>query len=157
MQGDSALIRRGTAGDAPALVGIWRRSVEATHKFLTEKDIAQLQPQVADALGGMEVWVAEVAGVPAGFMGMSGDTIEALFIDPPSMGMRLGTRFIDQARAARGAEAELRVDVNEDNSEALGFYLSRGFRQVGRSETDQAGRPWPLLHLSMPPQSAKRR
>lgn len=155
MQGECVLIRRGTPGDVPALVGIWRRSVEATHKFLTEKDVALLQPQVAGALGGMEVWVAEIAGAPAGFMGMGGDSIEALFIDPPSMGMRLGTRFIDHARATRGARAELRVDVNEDNPEALGFYLSRGFRQVGRSETDQAGRPWPLLHLAMPAQSAE--
>ena len=41
----------------------------------------------------------------------------------------------------------LKVDVNEQNPEALKFYEALGFRIVGRSPTDTAGRPYPLLHL----------
>lgn len=145
----NAIIRRGSAADTPALTAIWRRSVEATHAFLSRDDIDDLRPQVEAALGLLDVWVAEAAGGPAGFMAMDGNMIEALFIDPPSMGMRLGTMFIDHAKTVCADGAELRVDVNEANPAALGFYLSRGFRRIGRSETDRAGRPWPLLHLAM--------
>lgn len=131
---------------------IWNRSVRATHTFLGENDIASLQPQVRDSLGKMELWVAEAAGLPVGFMAMNGNMIEALFIDPDHMGMRLGSKFIEHAREMHGYPMGLRVDVNEDNSKALGFYLSRGFQQVGRSETDHEGRPWPLLHLCWEPE-----
>ncbi len=39
------------------------------------------------------------------------------------------------------------VDVNEQNTQALDFYLRRGFHVVGRSPLDGQGRPYPLLHL----------
>ena len=41
------------------------------------------------------------------------------------------------------------VDVNEQNVLAASFYLHRGFEVIGRSETDEAGRPYPLLHLRL--------
>ncbi|MFU6774762.1 GNAT family N-acetyltransferase, partial [Pseudomonas aeruginosa] len=43
----------------------------------------------------------------------------------------------------------LSVDVNEQNPQACGFYRHYGFRQTGRSATDSAGRPFPLLHMSL--------
>jgi putative acetyltransferase len=42
------------------------------------------------------------------------------------------------------------VDVNEQNPQAVGFYLHEGFQQVGRSPLDGLGKPYPLLHLSLP-------
>ena len=144
-------IRQGAAADIPALMDLWRRSVEATHTFLTPSDIDALEPEGRQALGTLEVRVAEMNGVPAGFMVMNDTMIEALFIDPDYMGKKLGTRFIKHARELRGRDKELRLDVNEANSDALAFYLAKGFKQVGRSETDNAGRPWPLLHLVLPP------
>ena len=41
------------------------------------------------------------------------------------------------------------VTVNEQNPQACGFYRHYGFRQTGRSATDSAGRPFPLLHMSL--------
>ncbi|MBD5359047.1 MAG: GNAT family N-acetyltransferase, partial [Bacteroides sp.] len=41
------------------------------------------------------------------------------------------------------------VDVNEQNISALNFYLAKGFKVTGRDETDEAGRPYPILHLSL--------
>lgn len=144
-------VRKGLPNDIDQLIIIWHRSVEATHKFLTAADIAMLEPEVQAGLRQREVWVAEVDGVLAGFMAMNDNMIEALFIDPTYMGRKLGTGFIDHARKLRGCDMELRVDVNEDNPGALAFYLARGFRQMGRSETDSSGRPWPLLHLVLWP------
>lgn len=148
-----AAIRRAGPGDVPALTALWRRSVEATHRFLGRADIEALRPEVESALGQLEVWVFETDGAPAGFMALGGDMVEALFVDPASMGAGVGTKLLAHARRIRGDEATLRVDVNEDNPDALGFYLTRGFAQTGRSELDSAGRPWPLIHLEQGPLS----
>ena len=141
--------RRATKSDMAAILDIWLRSVRATHAFLTDDDIAALAPQIEPALAGMDVWIIDMDGAPAGFMAMHGATIEALFIDPDRMGTGLGTKFVEHAAGLAGPGSEIRVDVNEANPDAHRFYLSRGFKPVGRSETDRAGRPWPLVHLAM--------
>ena len=53
-------------------------------------------------------------------------------------------------RHARRLHGRLTVDVNEQNRTALKFYQALGFVRVGRSATDDTGRPFPLLHLSQP-------
>ncbi|HKB39870.1 MAG TPA: hypothetical protein VKD72_25770, partial [Gemmataceae bacterium] len=44
---------------------------------------------------------------------------------------------------------ELTVDVNEQNAAARGFYEACGFVVEGRSELDDQGRPYPLLHMRL--------
>lgn len=144
-------IRRRENTDIPALMALWRRSVEATHRFLTPADVDMLEPDVRQALEMPDVWVVDRDGAPAGFMVMADNAIEALFIDPVHRGKRLGSGFVDFAKKIGGDGAEIRVDVNEDNPDALAFYLARGFRRVGRSPVDASGRPWPLLHLLLDP------
>jgi len=39
------------------------------------------------------------------------------------------------------------TDVNEQNSQAVGFYGKMGFKRTGRSPVDDQGRPYPLIHL----------
>jgi hypothetical protein len=41
------------------------------------------------------------------------------------------------------------VDVNEQNGQAVGFYLRMGFATEGRSELDGMGKPYPLLHMRL--------
>ena len=53
---------------------------------------------------------------------------------------------MEWAVARQGADS---VDVNEQNPQAVGFYLRMGFAVVGRSETDDADRPFPILHLRL--------
>lgn len=139
-------IREGRPEDHEALVGIWLRSVRATHTFLTEDDIQALLPVVREtALPALELWVlCDDGGEPAGFMGLDGSNVEALFIDPAFTRRGGGRMLLDHARRLKGT---LRVDVNEQNTEALKFYLADGFKVVGRSEVDSGGRPFPLLHL----------
>ena len=51
---------------------------------------------------------------------------------------------------ARSLHPVLTVDVNEQNPRAIGFYERLGFARTGRSETDDQGRPYPLLHMRSP-------
>ncbi|PRB36093.1 hypothetical protein CQ020_22075 [Arthrobacter sp. MYb23] len=38
-------------------------------------------------------------------------------------------------------------DVNEQSASGRAFYAARGFVEVGRSEVDDEGRPFPVLRL----------
>ena len=140
-------IRPARAADADALVELWERSVRATHDFLAEDDITGLRPLVREALrdDALELWVLADGDEPIGFMGLAGDDIAALFLEPAYRGQGGGRRLVAHAQALRGGE--LTVDVNEQNPAARGFYEALGFAVVGRSAVDDAGRPFPLLHM----------
>jgi putative acetyltransferase len=90
--------------------------------------------------------------VPIGFMGLAGDDIAALFLEPKRRGLGGGRRLVEHAQALR--YGDLTVDVNEQNFAARGFYEALGFVVVGRSPLDGDGRPFPLLHMRRPAASA---
>ena len=77
-------------------------------------------------------------------MGLAGDNVEALFVAPEHARRGGGRMLLEHARTLKGP---LRVDVNEQNPEAVRFYEANGFHVIGRSPVDDAGRPFPLLHL----------
>lgn len=141
-------IRKRIESDNAVLADIWHRSVVATHTFLTDADIQELYPQVRDLyLPAVEVWVCMAAGGDAvGFIGMSDSHVEMLFIEPALRGQGIGSRLLDRVKSLHET---MTVDVNEQNPQAHGFYRRYGFHDVGRSETDSAGRPFPLIHMAL--------
>jgi len=141
-------LRRADSTDHVSMLTLWERSVRATHGFLKETDIETLRPLVSEefASAAVDWWLLindEHRAV--GFLGYSTDCIEGLFIDPDFRGRGVG-RFL-VAHAERLASGPLRVDVNEQNGDARGFYEAMGFEVVARSATDGSGRPFPLLHM----------
>ena len=86
-------------------------------------------------------------------MGLAGDDISALFLEPVRRGQGGGRRLVAHAQALRGGA--LTVDVNEQNHAAVGFYQALGFVVVGRSPLDDGGRPFPLLHMRRPAAAAR--
>lgn len=130
----------------PKALALWKRSVEATHSFLTEEDVVSLMPSMAEGWKKLpEIWqVTDGAGRMLAFMGIDGDMLEMLFVDRDCRGDGIGRALVTLATGRRGVK---RVDVNEQNPEALGFYERMGFAVTGRSETDGEGRPFPLLHM----------
>lgn len=133
--------------DFDSLAAIWERSVRATHLFLTEEDIAEIRRAlIPDYFPNVNLYaLTDTDGKPLGFIGLAADMIEMLFIDAAYRGRGYGSRLIDFAKE-RGAT---RVDVNEQNPDALRFYLGHGFHIAGRDATDDSGRPFPILHLSL--------
>lgn len=132
--------------DYAVLAGVWERSVRATHDFLSEADIASIGASlVPDYFPNVELYALKRAGVCVGFLGLSAGKIEMLFVDSPCFGQGVGSALMRFAKE-RGA---VLVDVNEQNPAALRFYEKHGFHVVSRDATDDAGRPFPILHLAL--------
>ncbi|MFK8330221.1 GNAT family N-acetyltransferase [Pseudomonas sp. BJa5] len=134
--------------DYPELVRVWEASVRATHDFMPDSYICLLrelvQSQYLDAV--MLICCKDARQRITGFAGVAAGRVEMLFIDPAMRGQGLGKRLLRYAIDELNAVA---LDVNEQNAQALAFYLHQGFEVVGRSETDGMGQPYPLLHLRL--------
>lgn len=138
--------RAATAADVNRLFDIWHGAVLATHHFLPEKDRIEIASAVKDHyLREADLTVfADADGRLLGFMGCTGNNIDSLFVDPESHGRGIGRKFIDRVKAEFGA---VTVQVNEQQPQAHAFYRSCGFVDVKRDPTDDAGRPFPIVHL----------
>jgi putative acetyltransferase len=67
-----------------------------------------------------------------------------LFVDNKSRGTGIGKLLLDYAVNKLNAR---KVDVNEQNTQALKFYYHFGFKEAGRDEYDGEGKGYPILHL----------
>lgn len=75
-------IRRSRHEEGEELVAIWCRSVDATHDFLSAEYRAELEELVRSFLPEAPLWVAvNERDRPVGFMLLSGQHMDALFID----------------------------------------------------------------------------
>lgn len=128
------------------LLVLWEASVRATHDFLAEADIRFLRPVVKhQALPHLTLRGARDGhGNILGFIGIAGDSVEALFVSPEAFGKGIGKTLMACAENEFGTT---RVDVNEQNPRAVGFYRHLGYQESGRSPLDGQGRPFPILHL----------
>jgi putative acetyltransferase len=141
------VIRKATDADRPRALEIWRTAVDATHGFLSAEHRADIDVLVKEQfLLNAELWLAiDQDGRALGFLVMDGDMIDALFVDPATHGRGVGSCLLDHAATLAGPP--LRVEASEQATNALPFYLARGFRIAGRTPTDHDGRPYPLVQL----------
>lgn len=141
-------IQTPTPQDYPELTQVWEDSVRATHDFLPQSYIAQLRELVLtrylDAV--MLVCCKDHHQRISGFAGISPGRVEMLFIAPRYRGQGLGKHLLQHAIHRRNA---CELDVNEQNTQAVGFYFKQGFEVIGRSEHDGMKQPYPLLHLKL--------
>ena len=130
------------------IVGVWEASVRATHDFMSEDDIQFLKPLILDEyLSAVELrCIKNDAGNILGFLGVAEGKIEMLFVHADRRGEGIGKLLLNYAVNDMGAT---KVDVNEQNPLALGFYEHLGFKVTGRSPVDGTGKPFPLLHMQL--------
>ena len=139
-------IEKATVADFKEITEVWEASVRATHHFLKEEDIQLFKPLILNEyLYAVDVYTIknEKASI-TGFLGTAADKLEMLFVHPASRGKGIGQTLLRFAIDQLGIN---KVDVNEQNSQAVGFYQHFGFRMVGRSERDGMGKPYPLLQM----------
>ena len=134
--------------DIKAILRAWESAVRSTHGFLDEDSIVEFIPQVREAVKYVNTLlvVRDESGDIIGFEGIHEEKIEMLFIHDDYRGYGIGKTLIVEAIENYGAIA---VDVNEQNPSGLGFYRHMGFEIKSRSETDDDGNPYPILHLGL--------
>jgi putative acetyltransferase len=144
----NAVISPVQSEDFSRVVDVWEASVRATHDFVSEDDIQFFRPLVRDGLRAVAqlACVRDERGAVVGFAGVTGVKVEMLFVHPDWRGQGIGRRLLLHAATVFGAQM---LDVNEQNPQAVGFYLRMGFEVVGRSELDDFGKPYPLLHMRL--------
>lgn len=130
------------------LLKVWESSVKATHLFLTEGEIENIEKYVPQALKEIPylIIVENENQIPVGFMGIVEQHLEMLFISHEERGRGLGKKLLKY-----GIEKYLVNDlaVNEQNPLAKGFYEYMGFEVYKRTECDEQGNPYPLLYMRL--------
>ena len=134
--------------DYVEVVAVWEASVRATHHFLKEADIAFFKPLILNTyLDAVTLrCMRNEQNAIIGFLGVAEGNLEMLFIHPDYRGKKVGTTLLDYA--INHMEVT-KVDVNEQNEQAVGFYEHCGFKVIGRSELDSSGKPYPILHMEL--------
>ncbi|WOE32674.1 MULTISPECIES: GNAT family N-acetyltransferase [unclassified Acinetobacter] len=141
------MLQKASESDFSTLIDIWESAVRATHHFLPEEEIIRLRPLILNEYFYQVLLYKYVQdGKILGFMGTSSDNIEMLFIDPIFRGKGIGRILTNFAVTALKID---KVDVNEQNLQAVGFYEKLGFKIIARSELDGQGKPYPILHLKI--------
>jgi putative acetyltransferase len=138
-----------TRHDYLELIDVWEKSVRATHHFLPEDYIQYLWPLILekyfDAVSLFSIRNEEHKIM--GFIGTSDDKVEMLFIDPAYRGKGIGKLLMNHAT---GNLYIRKVDVNEQNEQAVGFYKKLGFQVINRLEVDSLGKPYPIFEMVLP-------
>lgn len=126
-----------------ALVALWEGSVQASQPLFKR---GPNRPNQALRPPGPGSSRAPAGGgpldQPQGFMGITGQKLEMLFVAADQRGQGIGSALLDYGIAHFGVN---QVVVNEQNPAAQAFYHHHGFRVYGRHALDEQGQPYPIL------------
>ncbi len=131
----------------PEILSIWEASVKATHHFLSPEKIQDIKQIIVrgNLFAKVEIYsYFDINGRRLGFLGLSKNKIEMLFIHPDFRGNGVGKALTEFALLEKNIR---RVDVNEQIRQAVGFYKKMGFKVVKRNPLDAAGNPFPILEM----------
>lgn len=139
------MIKELSKADYTRLVEVWESAVKSTHDFLKKEDLLYYKEQLPTYFQYVRLFGFEKSDLIIAFIGVTEDNLEMLFVHDKYRGKGIGKIL---AQYAMDYLSVTKVDVNEQNTLALGFYKSLGFEFVSRSEVDGEGKPYPILHLA---------
>jgi putative acetyltransferase len=127
------------------MISVWEKSVRATHHFVSSEEVDRLKELVKKIdFNSYSVYCLTSESKVLGFLGVEDDVIETLFLDPDYIGQQLGTKLINFALDELKAT---KVNVNEQNLNAVKFYSKFGFVTYERTEEDSEG--YPILKMKL--------
>lgn len=133
--------------DYTSLIKIWESAVLATHDFLSEEDFKFYKKKLPFYFQNVSLYVFKDNFLTIkGFLGVSKDKIEMLFIENESRGKGVGKELLNFAIDILDLR---KVDVNEQNTQALKFYEHRGFKRIGYADYDSERKNYPIISLEL--------
>ena len=118
------MIRPLKTADLEAVAALWLAANLQAHAFIPAQYWREHYRPVRGLLAQAEVYVYEVSGVLQGFIGLDGDYIPGLFVQPGAQSRGIGKALLDFAKAGRPS---LSLQVYQNNTGALRFYQREGF------------------------------
>ena len=140
------MIRKIKVTDYPRLIEIWESAVSSTHDFLKEEEFLYYKEQLPVYFQHVTLFGFEQEGILIGFMGIAEGNLEMLFIDNNYRGTGIGKKLITYAIDNLQVT---KVDVNEQNIQAVGFYNHIGLNTYKRSDLDGEGKEYPIIHMRL--------
>jgi len=142
------MINSASQRDYPAIIELWELSVRASHLFLPEDYLQRIKKLLPSILEAVKLFghLDKDQKTITGFLGVTDEKIEMLFVHPDKRGQGIGTLL---NKFAMEQLHTYKVDVNEQNEQAVGFYKRIGYEVVGRTEVDGLGKPFPLLQMAL--------
>jgi putative acetyltransferase len=138
--------RPATLDDAAALFDLRRRSIlelaapglpaGEAEAWAAKLTLAGMEQKLRE----LEIWVAELDGVVAGWGAIRGETLEGLYTAPQFAGRGVGSSLLSWLEGLMMARGVAAVHA-EASSNARQFYLRRGYRMSGPQTADRA---WPI-------------
>ena len=138
------MIREVKKTDYPILVDIWESAVLSTHDFLKKEDFLYYREHLPTYFQYVTLYGYEQDGRLVGFIGVAENNIEMLFVHNDYRNRGVGKRLVMYAIEKLQV---YKVDVNEQNIQAVGFYQHMGFSVITRSDLDAEGKTYPILHM----------
>lgn len=147
MSNQNYKIEEYTDNDKEQILNVWEKSVLATHDFLKPADFEEIKALVQTIdFDHFDVYCLKQNNEVAGFIGVAEQKIEMLFFSPEYIGKGLGRKLTDFAFSELKAD---KVDVNEQNTNAVKFYKKLGFKTYERTDKDDQGKEYPLLRMKL--------
>lgn len=131
------MIRRLETVDIDRVMHIWLTSNIQAHAFISEDYWRTNYEGVKAVLPQAEVWVYEEAQNILGFIGITGDYIEGIFVDETERSKGIGRQLLN---AVKLRHTELHLQVYAENRRAITFYKREGFvvQKEQKGETTDA-------------------
>lgn len=128
------MIRKMKETDVEAVADIWLDTNIKAHDFIPAQYWKEQFPAVKEMLRQAEIYVYEADLFPAsaggvericGFIGMSGEYIEGIFVRKDAQSRGAGRALTDYVKSVKG---RLTLKVYCKNERAIKFYKREGFR-----------------------------
>lgn len=118
------MIREMEEKEMPAVLQLWLETNQQAHDFIPATYWAAQMPFVEKAFPQAEVYVLEQEGEIAGFLGLSGEYIEGIFVRQEKQSQGIGRALLSYAKTKK---PRLTLSVYEKNNRARRFYQREGF------------------------------
>lgn len=124
--GENIVIRTFRENDLPDIMQIWLDTNIKAHNFILEKYWLDNYAMVKNLLPQAEIYVYENDNTNQieGFIGLTGDYIEGIFVKEAVQSNGIGKQLLNYAK---GIRSTMRLSVYQKNTRAISFYQKEQF------------------------------
>lgn len=133
---DDIIIRSMQCNEIEKVMQIWLRTNIHAHHFIEESYWKSQYDNVKAMIPDSEIYICEKAQQTVGFIGLSGNYIAGLFVDPEFQCQGVGKELLEHVKSIK---PELSLNVYQKNQKAVRFYLREGFTTETESVDENTG------------------